>query len=55
MNINLPKEIVDFGVDMDTIKYLHSKTRLSNMDIDSVYFVKNISSDIILVRLSLSE
>jgi len=54
MNIKIPKEIIEFGVDIDTIKYLHSKTRLSKMDIVSISLAKKISPDRILLKISLS-
>lgn len=48
----LPKQIVEFGIDEDYIRYLHSKTKLSQLTIESVEYIRH-TSDIILIRLKL--
>jgi len=48
--MTLSKQIIEFGLTEDYIRYLHSKTKLSKLTIESVEHVRN---DTIVIRLRL--
>lgn len=48
----LSKQIIEFGLDENYIRYLHSKTKLSQFTIEGVEYVRG-TSDTILIRLQL--
>lgn len=48
----LSKQIIEFGLDENYIRYLHSKTKLSQFAIEGVEYVRG-TSDTILIRLQL--
>jgi hypothetical protein len=48
----LSKQIIEFGLDENYIRYLHSKTKLSQFTIEGVEYVRG-TSDTILIRLKL--
>jgi hypothetical protein len=48
----LSKQIIEFGLDENYIRYFHSKTKLSQFTIEGVEYVRG-TSDTILIRLQL--
>lgn len=50
--MTLSKQIIEFGLTEDYIRYLHSKTKLSKLTIESVEHVRN-NYDTIVIRLRL--
>jgi|APCry1669189665_1035243.scaffolds.fasta_scaffold53026_2 hypothetical protein len=50
--MQLPKQILEYGISLELIKEIHSKTKLGKYPFDKIEFVRS-NSDSILIRLRL--